>query len=115
LLGITLGSLLAQRLSGGGHPLAKLGVSQLAAATLTLVGIALSPQLVRVLVLLHGEATVVPHEPWVLLTVSALLLLPLGIALGTSVPLLFECAGGDRGSAGAMAGRILAANTLGGL
>ncbi len=119
--GIALGSLIAPRAarrsgaSEASGPLRALGAFQLAACLLTFVGIAAAPQIVRLLVLVHGEPEVVPHEPSVLLFASALLLLPIGIALGTSVPLLFASASPDPREAGAHAGRVLAANTLGGL
>lgn len=115
LLGIALGSLVAPRAAARVAPLRALGGFQLAAAALTFLGIAAAPQLVRILVLVHGEPEVVPHDPRVLLFASALLLLPLGVALGTSVPLVFGSASDDPRTAGASAGRILGANTLGGL
>jgi spermidine synthase len=148
LAGITAGSLLAGRVGRRLPALRVLGGFQLAAGVLTFVGIAAAPQLVRLLVLIHGEANVVPHDPLVILAISALLLLPIGTVLGTSVPLLFRCVmEGSAGAAptralvgsagatptaaptaaangsahagtetgGAHTGRILAANTLGGL
>lgn len=116
LLGIGLGSLLAERMGRGRKALMVFGLAQLAAATLTAAAMALTPQIPRVLVLLHGEPSVVPHEAWVVLVVSLLLLFPLALALGTSVPLLFRIEGEDDAkNAGRHAGRVLAANTFGGL
>src|SRR5690606_6149228 len=116
LVGIALGSLLAERVGRGKKALFVFGLAQLAAAALTAAAMAFTPQIPRVLVLLHGEATVVPHEAWVILLVSLLLLFPLALALGTSIPLLFRIEGEhDAENAGRHAGRVLAANTLGGL
>ncbi|MBC7173010.1 MAG: methyltransferase domain-containing protein, partial [Polyangiaceae bacterium] len=115
LSGIAFGSLLAPRAARRTAPLRALGFFQLAAAALTFIGIAAAPQIVRLLVLVHGAPEVVPHDPGVLLFASALLLLPLGIALGTSVPLVFSSTSDDPRTAGAHAGRVLAASTLGGL
>jgi spermidine synthase len=144
LAGIAAGSVVAERVARRAPALRVLGAFQAAAGLLTVVGIAAAPQLVRVLVLLQGEAEVIPHDPAIILAISGLLLLPIGTVLGASVPLLFRAVMEGRASAtptdategrasatptdategrasvdarpaGAHAGRILAANTLGGL
>lgn len=114
LVGITAGTIYARREGlRGMRALATFGRSQLAAAVLVSVGIASASTLPRLVGLLRGEAELVPHEVHVVLVVAALALLPLATAVGTGLPLVFamtDSAGGSR-----TAGRVLAANTLGGL
>lgn len=116
LLGIAIGSVFAERFGRGRRALFVFGVAQAAAAILTALAIYFTPEIPRLLVLIHGEPSVVPHQAWVILLVSFLLLFPLALALGTSIPLLFRIEGElDDANAGRHAGRVLAANTLGGL
>jgi len=65
--------------------------------------------------LLSGSTVLIPNSPWVILGVSGLLLLPLALALGTSIPLAWRIAGEARADAPRVAGRVLMANTFGGL
>lgn len=116
LFGIAVGSLLADRLARGGRrPLLVFGAFQLLLAILTVGAMAVTPQLPRLLPILQGEASLEPHSPWVVLALAALLLLPLGIALGTSVPLAWRIGSVDGRRAASHAGGVLSFNTLGGL
>lgn len=116
LLGIALGSLLAERFGRGRRALFVFGIAQVLAALLTAIAIYFTPEIPRLLVLIHGEPSVVPHQAWVILLASFILLFPLALALGTSIPLLFRIEGElDDANAGRHAGRVLAANTMGGL
>ncbi len=117
LVGIALGSLVAERLMRrpGRDPAKLFALTQLLLAVLTVVAIFVGSQLPRLSVLVQGTAEVVPHEAWVILALSAVLLLPLALVLGTSVPLAWRIAGGDASEAADHSGRVLAANTLGGL
>ncbi|MBK6810473.1 MAG: fused MFS/spermidine synthase [Sandaracinaceae bacterium] len=116
LLGIGVGALLADRLVRGGRsPLRVFGLCQLALALLTGFAIAAVPQLPRLIVMLHGAPVTIPHEVSVLMIVSSLLLLPLALVLGTSIPLAWQMVRDDSAHAAGHAGRVLAFNTLGGL
>ncbi|MEM6960339.1 MAG: fused MFS/spermidine synthase [Myxococcota bacterium] len=115
LTGIALGSLLAKRWARRYRPQRLFACTQLALAILTLCSLLLTPQMVRWIPLLRGDLQLTPHEPWIILTVSAALLLPIALALGTSVPLAWSIAQRDPTQAPTQAGSILAANTIGGL
>ncbi|MEO0325920.1 MAG: MFS transporter [Myxococcota bacterium] len=119
LLGIALGSLLADRLVRRRSPALVFGVVQLALVFLTALTTVLAANSPRFVVLLHGDYFTVPHEPWVIVALAAIVLFPLALALGTSIPLAWHLASGathhDSGEAARTSGRILAANTLGGL
>lgn len=116
LLGIAVGALLADRLVRGGRsPLRIFGICQLLLALLTGFAIAAVPQLPRLIVLLHHTPVTIPHEVSVLMIVSSLLLLPLALVLGTSIPLAWQMVRDDSAHAARHAGRVLAFNTLGGL
>ena len=116
LLGIGVGALLADRLVRGGRsPLRVFGVCQLLLAMLVGFAIAAVPQLPRLIVMLHGTPVTIPHEVSVLMIVSSLLLLPLALVLGTSIPLAWQMVRDDSAHAARHAGRVLAFNTLGGL
>lgn len=116
LLGIGVGALLADRLlKGGRSPLRVFGACQLLLALLTAFAIGAVPQLPRLIVLLQGSPSTIPHEASVLMVVSSVLLLPLALVLGTSIPLAWHMVRDDEAHAARHAGRILAFNTLGGL
>ncbi|MDH5492055.1 MAG: fused MFS/spermidine synthase, partial [Myxococcales bacterium] len=116
LLGIALGSLLAGWLLRRGTDASRaFGGAQLALVVLTSGAAWMAGQLPRMVAMLHGSTLMVPHEPWVLLLSSAALLLPLAIALGTAIPLAWRVAGDRADHAPKHAGRVLAANTVGGL
>ncbi|MEM1417558.1 MAG: hypothetical protein AAGH15_21860, partial [Myxococcota bacterium] len=115
LLGIALGSLLADRLARRRNPAFVFGVVQLALVFLTALTTVLAANTPRFVVLLHADYFTVPHDAWVILALAAIVLFPLALALGTSIPLAWHLAGGGADDAAATSGRILAANTLGGL
>ena len=112
LVGIALGALWARRLRRF-RTEAWFGALQIAAALLAIAAMALVAQLPRVVPLLRGELDLHVHEAWVILTISALLLLPLATVLGTGLPLAWTLAENAVREAGGGSGRILAANTLG--
>ena len=116
LFGIAVGSLIAERLlRRGGSPLRIFAWSQTLLGVLSVGAMVVAGHLPRLIGLLHGRPDLVPYEAWVILTVSAILLLPLALVLGTSIPLAWKIAEGRVEDAPKQAGRILAANTLGGL
>jgi len=116
LVGIALGSLVAERaMRKGRDPRRLFGLTQLALGVLTVVAMSVGAQMPRLSMLLQERYQVVPHEPWVVLVMSAVLLLPLALVLGTSIPLAWRMAGGSAEEAARHSGRILATNTLGGL
>ncbi|MBX3248195.1 MAG: fused MFS/spermidine synthase [Myxococcales bacterium] len=116
LLGIAIGSLVAERLmSKGRDPRTLFGVTQLMLALLSAFAMLVGAQMPRLSMLLQERYQVVPHEAWVVLVMSAVLLLPLALVLGTSVPLAWRIAGGSAEEAAKHSGRVLATNTLGGL
>lgn len=116
LAGIALGSLLAAELMRRGHRASVLlGLSQVLLGVLTVVAMGIAPQLPRLIALIHGSANLIPHELSVIVIVSALLLFPIALALGTSIPLCWRLAQSTPQEAPQHAGRVLAANTLGGL
>lgn len=116
LVGIALGSLAAERLMAKGRdPRTLFGITQTLLALLTVLAMSVGAQMPRLSMLLQERHQVVPHEPWVLLVLSAVLLLPLALVLGTSIPLAWRIAGGSPEEAARHSGRVLAANTLGGL
>jgi spermidine synthase len=116
LAGIALGSLLAAELMRRGHRSSVLlGVSQLLLGVLTVVAMGVAPHLPRLIALLHRSELMIPNELWVILTVSGLLLFPIALVLGTSIPLCWHFARSKQKQAADHAGRILAANTIGGL
>ena len=115
LVGIALGSLVADRLARRFDARWLFALSQLLLAGLTLGSIWTATQIPRLTMLIHGSTLVVPHEWTTLLAVSSALLFPLALTLGTSIPLAWRIAGGHGGEAADHGGKILAANTLGGL
>jgi len=115
LVGIAGGSLIAERLGRTMNPGRLFGHLQAILAALTVGSMALAPHLPRFLGLVSGEADLDPYRTWTILATAAALLLPLSLALGTSIPLAWRLAGGGAESAAKHAGRILAWNTLGGL
>ena len=115
LTGIALGSLIADRLARRYDARWLFVLSQLLLAGLTLGSIWTATQLPRLTMLIHGSTLVVPHEWSTLLSVSAVLLFPIALTLGASIPLAWRIAGGHGGEAAEHGGKILAANTLGGL
>ncbi|NOY90679.1 MAG: MFS transporter, partial [Deltaproteobacteria bacterium] len=115
LVGIALGSLLADRLARRYDATRVFGLAQLALALLSGASIWLASQTPRIIGLLSESTVLVPNQPWIILSVSGLLLLPISLALGTSIPLAWRIAGAARADAPRVAGRVLMANTLGGL
>ena len=115
LLGIGLGSILANRLVQRFDARWLFGVTQLLLALLTAGAIWTASQLPRIVMLLQGATIVVPHDWTVVLLASAILLFPIALTLGTSIPLAWRIAGGHADEAAHHGGKILAANTLGGL
>ena len=115
LFGIAAGSVLADRLARRFDATRLFGVLQLALAAMTALAMSFAAQLPRVIGLMRGQAALEPYHVTTLLASSALLLFPIALVLGTSIPLAWRIAGGDTRTAAARAGRVLAANTLGGL
>ncbi|MBW2464224.1 MAG: hypothetical protein JRH11_21425, partial [Deltaproteobacteria bacterium] len=115
LVGIAGGSVIAERLGRTMDPGRLFGFLQATLAALTVGSMALAPHLPRFLGLVSGEADLDPYRTWTILATAAALLLPLSLALGTSIPLAWRLAGGGAESAARNAGRVLAWNTLGGL
>ncbi|MCB9614351.1 MAG: fused MFS/spermidine synthase [Sandaracinus sp.] len=116
LVGIAIGSLVAERLMAKGRdPRTLFGITQLLLGVLTVAAMTVGAQMPRLSMLLQERYQVVPHEPWVVLVMSAVLLLPLALVLGTSIPLAWRIAGGSPEEAARHSGRVLATNTLGGL
>jgi spermidine synthase len=115
LVGIAGGSLIAERVGRGRDPGRLFGWLQGLMALLTVGAMWLSPHLPRILGLVGGEADLDPYRTWVMLATAAVLLLPLALVLGTSIPLAWRLAGGTAEVAAQNAGRVLAWNTIGGL
>ncbi len=116
LLGIAIGSLVADAIvKRGRSPTKAFAVTQLVLALLTVFSMISSPQLLRLMGLIHENGDLVPHEPWVILVVSAFLLLPIALMSGMSIPLAWRISGSSAHDAPRWAGRILASNTFGGL
>ncbi len=115
LTGIAIGSVVANRLARRHDARWLFGGTQLLLAALSFWTMWLGSQMPRLLVVLQGEARVIPHEWWVILVVSVVLLAPMAIVLGTSVPLAWRLVGGSPEEAARHGGTILAFNTIGGL
>ena len=116
LFGIAAGSLVADRIARRGRsPLEIFGWAQTLLGVLTIVAIAITPHLPRLLALLRGDPTLEPHQSWTVLVLGAVLLLPIALTLGTAIPLAWAIARVPPEAASTHAGRVLAANTLGGL
>ncbi|MFT5354233.1 MAG: spermidine synthase [Polyangiales bacterium] len=115
LFGIAMGSLIAAPLSRRFEARTLFGVLQTILGVLTLAAMYVGARLPQVVMLIQGETVVVPHEASVVLGAAMVLLLPLAIALGTSIPIAWRIAGGSADEAARNSGRVLAANTLGGL
>lgn len=115
LIGIALGSLIANRLARRFDARWLFAGTQLLLSALTLGSIWTATQTPRLVMLIHESTLVVPHEWSVLLAASAVLLFPIALTLGTSIPLAWRIAGGHGGEAADHGGKVLAANTLGGL
>lgn len=117
LIGIALGSLIAERLmrKPGRSATHLFAMTQIGLALLTGFAIWVGSQMPRIAVIIQEAPMIVPHQAWVILAMSAILLLPLAIMLGTSIPLAWRIAGGDATDAPSYSGKVLAANTLGGL
>lgn len=114
LLGIAAGALLARALSRRVHPAVVLGVSQTLLVAFTAVAMALVPFVPRIIPILSGEPDTVPHDTWVIGLVSGVLLFPLALMLGTSLPSTWAMIE-RRSDAGSGSAALLAANTVGGL
>ncbi len=117
LIGIAVGSLIAERLmrKPGRSATQLFALTQLGLAILTGFAIWVGSQMPRLAVIIQEAPQIVPHEAWVILALSSILLLPLAIMLGTSIPLAWRIAGGEAEDAPSYSGKVLAANTLGGL
>lgn len=115
LSGIALGAFVAARVTHSTRAAAqRLGFAQLALALFSALGLVTTnalPQLVGRLSPLHALEAASPHA---VLLVSASVLLPISFASGTVIPFAWQIAG-IRDDAGESAGRVLAANTVGGL
>lgn len=115
LFGIGLGGYVASlALRRGLDALRVFALTQTILALLTAWTINLASELPRIVILLNGRPQTVPHDPWVIVATTALLLLPLALLLGMTVPLAWRIAANEGASASRDAGRILAANTIGG-
>lgn len=115
LAGIAIGALLAPRLAKRWGPTRAFGFVQVIAVVATAVAMVAVPHLARLVPLIRGAPEMIPHEAWVLLLVSSLLLLPISILTGTGLPLTWAIAEEGTHDASGASGRLLAANTLGGL
>lgn len=116
LFGIAIGSLLADALVRRGRsPTKTFAATQLVLALLTVFSMVTAPQILRLMGLIHENGTLVPHEAWVILVISALLLLPIALVSGMSIPLAWKISGSSTHDAPRWAGRVLASNTIGGL
>ena len=116
LVGIALGALVARRLARSRLGSAwALGATQVLAALLTVLAMAIVPHATRALPLVQNELSFAPHEPLAILLYSGAILLPLALVLGTGLPLAWSLAEHVEGDAARGSGRLLAANTLGGL
>ncbi|AKF06876.1 Hypothetical protein DB32_004025 [Sandaracinus amylolyticus] len=115
LLGIAIGALLARRIVARVRAGVAFGVLQSLAILVTALAVITVPQLPRVIPLARGELDIVPHETWVLLLASASILFPLAIVTGTGLPLTWAMAAERTTDSAGASGRLLAANTIGGL
>ena len=116
LAGIAIGSLIAKRFTHSDRgALRALGIAQMLLAVLTILAMVSAPQVPRLMALLEGQAELTPHRIVPIVMVSAVLLLPLALVIGTAIPLAWRIAGGSPEQAAQRAGRVLAFNTLGGL
>lgn len=115
LFGIALGSLIADRLARRFEARVLFGITQALLGVLTVGAIVVASHIPQIVMLIQGEIIVVPHHAWVIMVASAVLLMPIAITLGTSIPLAWRIAGGTPEQAAIFSGRVLAANTLGGL
>ncbi len=116
LLGIALGSLLAERfVAKGKKAISVFIIAQVVLAILTIISMQISPQLLRFVGLLNSNGIIVPHETWIILVVSAILLFPIALVSGMSIPLAWSISGISSKYASRWAGRVLASNTIGGL
>jgi spermidine synthase len=116
LFGIAIGALIARRIAKGRMgPAWGLGVTQVLAGVLSIVAMLAAPHIGRIVSLVRGEPSFMPHEPSVALFASTLLLLPLALVLGTGLPLAWGLAERVDPDAARGSGKLLAANTMGGL
>lgn len=116
LLGIALGALAARRLAKTrSGPAIALGVTQVLAAVMIVVAMWVAPHLARFVPMLRGELSFVPTHALTLLSLSLMLLLPLALVSGTGLPLVWALGERDDPDAARGSGKLLAANTLGGL
>ena len=113
LSGLFVGGVLAERLARRVPPARLLAIAQLSAGAFTLIAIAFIPQMIRTFPIILGGARLIPHEIKHLIAIGFLLLFPIALSLGASLPLLLRMAKG--GEAHARTGGILGVNTLGGL
>lgn len=116
LLGIALGALAARRLARTQlGPAIALGLTQALAGVLIVVAMVVVPHIARLVPLLRGELSFVPHRAVTIMLIAGVLLLPLAFASGMGLPLVWAL--GERGERDAIrgSGRLLAANTLGAL
>lgn len=113
LSGLFVGGVLAERLARRIPPARLLAIAQLSAGAFTLIAIGLIPQMIRTFPIILGGARLIPHEIKHLIAIGFLLLFPIALSLGASLPLLLRMA--KDGEAHARTGGILGINTLGGL
>lgn len=114
LFGIAVGAVAARWLVKRFDARRVFGVVQLAmvpAIALAMWGVSQVP---RIIPLLRHEADIVPHEPSVMFAVGSMILLPIALLVGTGLPLTWAMI--DRAeNAAEGSGRLMAANTIGGL
>lgn len=116
LIGIAVGALIARRLASSRlGPAWALGITQILAALLTVLAMVAVPHATRLLPLVQHELVFAAHEPLTILLYSGSILLPLALVLGTGLPLAWSLAERVDADAARGSGRLLAANTLGGL
>lgn len=115
LTGIAAGSLLSRPLLRRFDGRTLFAALQLLLGVLTVIATFVAAHLPQVVMLVQGEYNTVPHEAWVVLISAAILLLPLTLVLGMSIPVAWRIAGGTPEQAAKRSGYVLAANTLGGL
>lgn len=115
LSGITLGAFVASRFAHSPRAAAqRLGYAQVALALFSAAGLATANSLPQLLGRLSPVHALEAATPSAILIVACLVLLPISFASGTIVPFAWQVAG-SREDVGESAGRVLAANTVGGL
>ena len=116
---MALGSLLAARWLGRGRDAARLlAGTQTLLGALTVVAMYVAARVPRFLPMITEDASATPFWLGDILLVSGVVLFPIALLVGTSIPLCWRLADGGRpgkARAARRAGAVLAASTLGGL